>query len=204
MLVVCKLLGRDLTALIHSRVGANLLQRQQVGPCVHHSARNHYRGHIESAQTHQTRRHRLVAAGHKHAAVKPRRFAVNLNHRGYHVAVRQRVVYAVVPLRNAVANVGGEVSRATTTLVVDSAHHLIDELHQVRTSGVRVAIGALDEYLRLVQILNCPTHTDLQRIILGRERTHPLTIQLLCHLAKSKFPTNLIIFSRSAYLLPHF
>jgi hypothetical protein len=95
--------------------------------------------------------------------------------------MRERVVYAVVTLRYAVAYVGGEVTRTATTFILYASHHLIDKLQEVGATRVRVAKGALDKYLRAVQILDCPAHTNLQRVIFGCQRTHALAIQVLCH-----------------------
>jgi hypothetical protein len=87
-------------------------------------------------------------------------------------------------LRYAVANVGRKVTRTTTTLIGNAAHHLIDKLHKVGTTRVRVAKGALDHDLRSLQIFNCPTHPYLKRVVLGGKRTHALTIKSLCHKGK--------------------
>jgi hypothetical protein len=90
--------------------------------------------------------------------------------------VWQRVVYAIVSLRYAIANVGCEVSCSATTLIGNASHHLIDKLHKVSATRMRITKGALYHNLRLCQILNRPTHTNLQGVILRGERTHSLAI----------------------------
>ena len=101
---------------------------------------------------------------------------MNFNHSRNHIAVRQRVVDAVVTLCYAVAYVGGKVACSATSLVGDASHNLIDKLQKMGTTRVRIAKGALDHNLRLCQILNRPTHTNLQGVVLGGELTHSLTI----------------------------
>ena len=58
-----------------------------------------------------------------------------------------------------------------------SLHCLIDQLVEMCRTRMTIAESALNHYLRLIQILQRPAHSDLKRIILRRKPAHSLTIE---------------------------
>ena len=174
VLVVRQLLLRDLAAPLHGAVLADLLQRQQVGPGGHHAARHHNGGDVDAPDAHQLRGHGLVAAGDEHARVKRRGVGVHLDHARDQIPMRKRIVDAVVPLRHAVADVRGKVACRFGAAILRAAHCRLDEAVEVCAAGVAVAIRALHEHLRPLQILARPAHAHAQRVHLRRERAHLL------------------------------
>ena len=191
MLIVIELFVRNLAALFHRVELADLLEREQLvdraGGVVddvlrldwtsfHHAARHDDRAHfLEAADAHQHRRNGFVAAGDEHAAVVDRGVGLRLDQIDDRVTVCQRVIDAVVALRNAVAHIGGKVACGLAAMLVDRAGGLCDKPVEVRRAGMAVAEGAFDQDLRLTQIADGPAHADLERIVLRCKRPDGLT-----------------------------
>ena len=147
-------------------------------PRVHHPARHQNGGHVDPPDAHQVGGHRLVAAGDEHATVKGRGHGVNLKHVGNHVPAGQGVVHAVVSLRHAVADVGGEVSRRPAARTGHGGHNLLRQAQQMRAAGMAVAKGAFHHDLRFTKILHGPAHAHAQRILLRGQGAYVLTDQV--------------------------
>ena len=164
-----KLLAGDLAALVAGRDGAELLQGQQVGACIHDTAGNDDGGDVDAAHGHEVRRQALIAAGDKDAGVERGGLGMDLDHVGDHVAAGQRVVNAVVALGLAVADIGAEVTGTVTASLGNASTDLLDQLKQAGRTRVRVAERRLDNDLRLVQILDGPARAQTQRVHLGAD-----------------------------------
>ena len=81
------------------------------------------------------------------------------------------VIDAVVSLRDTVAQIGGKIAGSFAAVLVDSLYGLSYKLIEMRAAGMAVAKGALHDDLRLGQVVDRPTHADLQRIALRGRRT---------------------------------
>ena len=164
-----KLLAGNLAALIAGRNGAELLQGQQIGACIHDTAGNDDGGDVDAAHGHEVRRQAFIAAGDKDAGVERGGLGMDLDHVGDHVAAGQRVVNAVVALGLAVADIGAEVTGAVAASIGNASTDLLDQLKQARRTRVRVAERRLDNDLRLVQVLDRPAGAQTQRVHLGAD-----------------------------------
>ena len=164
-----KLLAGNLAALIAGRDGAELLQGQQIGACIHDTAGNDDGGDVDAAHGHEVRRQALIAAGDKDAGVERGGLGMDLDHVGDHVAAGQRVVDAIVALGLAVADIGAEVTGTVTASLGNAGTDLLDQLKQAGRTRVRVAIRRLDNDLRLVQVLDGPARAQAQRVHLGAD-----------------------------------
>jgi hypothetical protein len=89
---------------------------------------------------------------------------VDLDHRRHDVPRDQRVAHAVGRLDDAVADVGDhEVGRLAARLV-HAVRDLLDQPAEVEGAGVAHAVRALDQDLRLAEVLLGPVHAQPQRV----------------------------------------
>ena len=188
LLVVVKLLLGYLAPGAHGRVGADLLERQEVRAGIHHASRDEDRGQVKPSEPHQATRHGLVAGRDVHRRVEARAVPVYLDHVGDHVAAHEGVVHPVVALRDAVAYVRGVVPGALASLIAYALDCGLDELVEMRRARMAVAEGAFNHDLRLVQILYRPSHPDLQRIVLRCQLAYPLAIEFHANLLGGRLP----------------
>ena len=181
VLVIVQLAVRNHTGLLPGVKLADLLQRQQLidcagriiyhiflrqSVCLHDTARHHNGTHLlQTADAHQHRRHRLVAACDEHAAVIHTGICLCLHEVHDCIAVCQRVIDSVMALCNAVTHIRGKISCCLSAVLIDGLDCLFRELIQMRASRMAVAIGALHHNLRLCKVFHLPAHSHLQRII---------------------------------------
>ena len=84
------------------------------------------------------------------------------------------VIDAVVSLCDTVAQIGGKIAGGFAAVLVDRLHGLSYKLIEMRAAGMAVAKGALHHDLGFAQVINRPSHADLQRIALRGQRTYLL------------------------------
>ena len=125
----------------------------------------------------QVRGHRLVVAGDQHHAVVRVAEGVDLDHRRLDVARDERVAHPGVRLGDAVADVGGVEDARLAARLEDAVGDLLDQRPEVEGAGVAHAVGALDEDLRLAEVLLRPVHAQAQRVPLVIDLAQSLALQ---------------------------
>ena len=108
----------------------------------------------------------LVAACDEYAAVKSACVRLRLHQIDDGFTVGEGVIDAVVSLCDTVAQIGGKIAGGFAAVLVDRLHGLSYKLIEMRAAGMAVAKGALYHDLGFAQIINRPSHADLQRIAL--------------------------------------
>jgi hypothetical protein len=121
--------------------------------------------------------HRLVVAGDQHHAVVRVAERVDLHHRRHDVARDQRVAHPAGGLHHPVADVADGEHGGLAAGLVDAVADLLDQLAEVERAGVAHAVGAVDEHLRLAQVLLGPVHPQPQRVPLVVDQAESLAAE---------------------------
>ena len=99
------------------------------------------------------------------------------NHIGNHIPMGEGIVNSVMPLGDSVTDIRRKITRAPAARIPDPFHGFFHKKIQVRASRMAVPEGAFHKNLRLIKILNRPTHADFQWIVFRGQCPDPLTIQ---------------------------
>ena len=77
-------------------------------------------------------------------------------------------------LCNAIAQIGGKIAGGLATVLVHGLHSLAYQLIQMCAAGMTVAKSTFHHDLGPEQVIDCPSHADLQRITFWRKRAYLL------------------------------
>ena len=190
MLIIAQLLAGDDAGFFPCVEFADLLERQELvdraggilhgvflrqGMGFHDAASDDDGAHfLEPPDAHQHGGNGLVAACDEYAAVKSACVRLRFHQIDDGFTVGEGVIDAVVSLCDTVAQIGGKIAGGFAAVLVDRLHGLSYKLIEMRAAGMAVAKGALHHDLGFAQIINRPTHADLQRIALWGQRTYLL------------------------------
>ena len=182
VLIIAQLLAGDDAGFFPCVEFADLLERQELvdraggilhgvflrqGMGFHDAAGDDDGAHfLEPPDAHQHGGNGLVAACDEYAAVKSACVRLRLHQIDDGFTVGEGVIDAVVSLCDTVAQIGGKIAGGFAAVLVDRLHGLSYKLIEMRAAGMAVAKGALYHDLGFAQIINRPSHADLQRIAL--------------------------------------